>query len=99
MKSKRVVIVGCGVVALCSAYPALKRGFSITLVERESPGGNNRSTGNAWMIVPSHFSPAENRVHGVIRISSVILGSIGILPCRGEIYPANLPFQPVQSGK
>jgi D-amino-acid dehydrogenase len=57
MKSKRVVIVGGGVIALCSAYYALKRGFSVTLVERESAGGDNCSMGNAGMVVPSHFIP------------------------------------------
>lgn len=57
VKSKRLVIVGGGVIALCSAYYALKRGFSVTLVERESAGGDNCSMGNAGMIVPSHFIP------------------------------------------
>jgi D-amino-acid dehydrogenase len=49
-----VVIVGGGVIGLCSAYYALKRGFSVTVVER---GGDNCSLGNAGMIVPSHFIP------------------------------------------
>ena len=54
MDSERVVIVGGGVIGLCSAYYALKRGFSVTVVER---GGDNCSLGNAGMIVPSHFIP------------------------------------------
>ena len=53
----RVVIVGGGVIGLCSAYYALKRGFSVTVVEREAAGGDNCSMGNAGMIVPSHFTP------------------------------------------
>ena len=57
MKTVRVVVVGGGVIGLCSAYYALKRGFSVTVVERESEGGDNCSTGNAGMIVPSHFTP------------------------------------------
>ena len=36
MDSKRVVIVGGGVIGLCSAYYALKRGFPVTLIEREA---------------------------------------------------------------
>ncbi|MBB5350327.1 D-amino-acid dehydrogenase [Haloferula luteola] len=57
MDSKRVCIVGGGVVGLCSAYYALKRGYSVTMVQREPEGGDNCSMGNAGMIVPSHFVP------------------------------------------
>lgn len=57
MKTGQVVIVGGGVIGLCSAYYALKRGFSVILIEREAAGGDNCSMGNAGMIVPSHFTP------------------------------------------
>ncbi len=57
MKTERVVIVGGGVIGLCSAYYALKRGFAVTVIEREAAGGDNCSMGNAGMIVPSHFTP------------------------------------------
>ena len=57
MKSERVVIVGGGVIGLCAAYYALKRGFPVTLIEREAAGADNCSMGNAGMIVPSHFTP------------------------------------------
>jgi D-amino-acid dehydrogenase len=57
MNPERVVIVGGGVIGLCSAYFALKRGFAVTVVERGQPGGDNCSMGNAGMIVPSHFIP------------------------------------------
>jgi D-amino-acid dehydrogenase len=57
MKPNQVVIVGGGVIGLCSAYYALKRGFSVTVIERETAGGDNCSMGNAGMIVPSHFTP------------------------------------------
>ena len=57
METDRVVIIGGGVIGLCSAYYALKRGFAVTVIEREAPGGDNCSMGNAGMIVPSHFIP------------------------------------------
>ncbi|MES2439101.1 MAG: FAD-dependent oxidoreductase [Verrucomicrobiota bacterium] len=57
MQSDRVVIVGGGVIGLCSAYYALKRGLQVTVIEREAAGGDNCSMGNAGMIVPSHFTP------------------------------------------
>ncbi len=54
MNSGKTIIVGGGVIGLCSAYYALKRGLDVTIVER---GGDNCSLGNAGMIVPSHFIP------------------------------------------
>jgi D-amino-acid dehydrogenase len=57
MDGKRVIIVGGGVIGLCSAYYSLKRGFAVTLIEREAAGADNCSMGNAGMIVPSHFTP------------------------------------------
>jgi D-amino-acid dehydrogenase len=55
--NNRVIVLGGGVIGLCSAYYALQRGMDVTLVERELPGGDNCSMGNAGMIVPSHFIP------------------------------------------
>ncbi len=57
MTRNQVVIVGGGVIGLCSAYYALKRGFAVTVIEREAAGADNCSMGNAGMIVPSHFTP------------------------------------------
>lgn len=54
---KRIVIVGNGIIGLCSAYYALKRGYAVTVIERNGEGGDCCSLGNAGMIVPSHFIP------------------------------------------
>lgn len=51
------MIVGGGVIGLCAAYYALKRGFPVTVIERGEIGADNCSMGNAGMIVPSHFIP------------------------------------------
>ena len=53
----RVIVLGGGVIGLCSAYYALQRGLAVTVIERETAGGDNCSMGNAGMIVPSHFIP------------------------------------------
>jgi D-amino-acid dehydrogenase len=55
--SKRVVIIGGGVIGLCSAYYALQRGWSVTVIERAASERDGCSYGNAGMIVPSHFVP------------------------------------------
>jgi len=51
-----ITIIGAGIMGLCSAYYLVKEGFKVTLLEQ----GNltdNCSSGNAGMIVPSHFIP------------------------------------------
>ena len=50
-------MVGSGVVGLCVALFCLRRGFAVTLVDRESRQRRGCSFGNAGMIVPSHFVP------------------------------------------
>ncbi len=55
--SKRIVIVGGGVIGLCVAYYALQRGHRVTVLERGAADHDSCSLGNAGMIVPSHFTP------------------------------------------
>src|SRR5712692_10392151 len=55
--SKSILVVGGGVVGLCTAYYALQKGHRVTLVEREAPDHDCCSLGNAGLIVPSHFVP------------------------------------------
>ncbi|HEY7642153.1 MAG TPA: FAD-dependent oxidoreductase [Steroidobacteraceae bacterium] len=54
---KHVLICGAGAVGLCSALYLRERGYEVTVVERDSAGGEGCSFGNAGMIVPSHFTP------------------------------------------
>jgi D-amino-acid dehydrogenase len=53
----RVVVVGAGVVGLCTAYYCARRGFRVTLVERNGERRDGCSHGNAGMLVSSHFVP------------------------------------------
>ncbi|HZT41719.1 MAG TPA: FAD-dependent oxidoreductase [Chthonomonadaceae bacterium] len=55
--SKRIVIVGAGVIGLCTAYYALEKGHRVTVLERGGPDHDCCSLGNAGMVVPSHFMP------------------------------------------
>jgi len=54
---EHVVIVGGGVVGLCTAYYCARRGFRVTLVERNGAERDGCSYGNAGMLVASHFVP------------------------------------------
>jgi D-amino-acid dehydrogenase len=55
--SRRVLIVGGGVLGLSTAHYALRRGFEVTLLERGTPQDLGCSFGNSGLIVPSHFVP------------------------------------------
>jgi D-amino-acid dehydrogenase len=55
--AKRIVIVGGGVIGLCTAYYALQKGHRVTVLERGRPDHDGCSLGNAGMVVPSHFLP------------------------------------------
>ena len=54
---KSVVILGQGIMGLCTAYYAAQRGFEVTVIDRQPIPQNGCSYGNAGMIVPSHFIP------------------------------------------
>lgn len=55
--SKHVVVIGAGVVGLCSAHELLARGFRVTVLEKENNPVTGCSYGNGGIVVPSHFVP------------------------------------------
>lgn len=55
--TKRVLIVGGGIVGLSTAHYALRKGLEVILLERGTPQDAGCSIGNAGMIVPSHLVP------------------------------------------
>ena len=54
---KNILIIGSGVIGLSTAYFCAKRGYRVTLVDRNPKERDGCSFGNAGMIVPSHFVP------------------------------------------
>jgi D-amino-acid dehydrogenase len=55
--TKRVVVLGSGVIGLSVAYYAAQRGWQVTVIDRNPARRDGCSFGNAGMIVPSHFVP------------------------------------------
>ncbi|BDS06425.1 amino acid dehydrogenase [Oceaniferula spumae] len=56
-ETDRVIVVGAGVIGLCSAYSLLKAGRPVTVIDRDAETKTSCSYGNAGMVVPSHFIP------------------------------------------
>jgi len=53
---KNIVIIGGGIIGLCSAYYLAKEGHQVTVIDK-SDMKDGCSYGNAGMIVPSHIIP------------------------------------------
>ena len=64
--SKRIVIIGGGVVGLCIAYYCSRKGHRVTLLERGGPERDGCSFANAGMVVPSHVIPLASP--GMVRL-------------------------------
>jgi D-amino-acid dehydrogenase len=56
MSNKKVIVVGAGIVGLCTAYYLQKKGIEVTVIDN-TDGTNNCSYGNAGYISPSHMVP------------------------------------------
>lgn len=56
-----VVVIGGGVVGVCSALELVRRGAQVTLLERGPRLASGCSEGNAGLICPSHAEPLATR--------------------------------------
>ncbi len=54
---KEVIVIGGGIIGLCSAYYLAKEGISVTVLDKSDMSESGCSYGNAGMIVPSHVMP------------------------------------------
>ena len=64
--SKRVLIVGGGIIGLSIAYYASRKGHRVTLLERNGANRDGCSFVNAGMVVPSHMVPLASP--GMVRL-------------------------------
>src|SRR5687767_8802654 len=55
--AKHVIVIGAGVIGLCTAYYCARHGHRVTVIDRNPEQRDGCSFGNAGMIVPSHFVP------------------------------------------
>lgn len=86
----RVIVVGAGIVGLCTAWHLARGGAEVTVVDRAGPG-EGTSSGNAGAI--SQGSVAPLAMPGVLRqVPGMLLDRKGALTIPPAAWPAALPW-------
>jgi D-amino-acid dehydrogenase len=88
----RVVVIGGGVVGLAAAMELLRDGHSVTIVEPESPGGEQAASyGNGTLLNPSSVIPMSSP--GLWRkVPGYLMDPLGPLTIRWSYLPRMLPW-------
>jgi D-amino-acid dehydrogenase len=90
-KKLKVGIIGAGIQGVCNALFLQKKGFQVTLFDREEPGSQAASYGNA-----GHFSPYAsvpvNRPDILADVPSMLLSSTGPLALKWNYVPKMIPW-------
>ena len=86
----RIGVIGAGIQGVCSALFLQKKGFQVTLFDRDEPG-NSATYGNA-----GHFSPYAsvplNRPDVLTDVPSMLLSSRGPLALKWNYVPKMIPW-------
>ncbi len=91
MKKFRIGIIGSGIQGVCTALFLQKKGYEVTLFDREEPGSMAASYGNA-----GHFSPYAsiplNRPDILTDVPAMLLSSTGPLALKWNYVPKMIPW-------
>ncbi len=92
MESKiKIGIIGAGIQGLSNALFLQKKGFNVTIFDRDEPGSPTASYGNA-----GHFSPYAsvplNRPDVLTDIPAMLLSSVGPLALKWNYVPKMIPW-------
>ena len=86
-----VGVIGAGIQGVCISLSLIKKGFRVTLIDRDDPGKDSASYGNA-----GHFSPYAsvpmNRPDVLLDVPSMLLGSTGPLSLKWNYVPRMIPW-------
>ncbi len=84
-------VIGAGIQGVCISLCLIKKGFKVTLIDRDDPGKNSASYGNA-----GHFSPyaslSMNRPDILIDVPAMLLSSSGPLALKWNYVPKMIPW-------
>ena len=86
-----VGVIGAGIQGVCISLHLIKKGFKVTLIDRDDPGKHSASYGNA-----GHFSPYAslqmNRPDILADIPAMLLSSTGPLSLKWNYVPKMIPW-------
>ncbi len=87
----KIGIVGAGIQGVSNALFLQKKGFEVTLFDRDNPGSPVASYGNA-----GHFSPyaslSLNRIDVLSDVPAMLLSSTGPLALKWNYVPKMIPL-------
>ena len=90
-KKLNIGIVGAGIQGISNALFLQKKGFNVTIVDRDEPGSPAASYGNA-----GHFSPyaslSLNTTDVLADVPDMLLSSTGPLALKWNYVPKMLPW-------
>ena len=86
-----VGVIGAGIQGICISLCLIKKGFRVTLIDRNDPGKDSASYGNA-----GHFSPyasvPTNRPDILLDVPSMLINSKGPLSLKWNYVPKMIPW-------
>ena len=84
-------VIGAGIQGVCISLCLIEKGFKVTLIDRDEPGKESASYGNA-----GHFSPYAsmpfNRPDVLVDVPSMLLSSTGPLALKWNYIPKMIPW-------
>ena len=90
-KNIKIGIVGAGIQGISNALFLQKKGFNVTIFDRDNLGAQTASYGNA-----GHFSPyaslSLNRTDVLADIPAMLLSSTGPLALKWNYVPKMIPW-------
>ena len=90
-KRSSVGIIGAGIQGVCVGLNLIKKGYTVTLIDRDDPGQTSASYGNA-----GHFSPYAsvpiNRPDILTDVPSMLLNTTGPLALKWNYVPKMIPW-------
>ena len=86
-----VGIIGAGIQGVCISLYLIKKGYKVTLLDRDEPAQHSASYGNA-----GHFSPyasvTNNRPDILLDVPAMLLSSTGPLALKWNYVPKMIPW-------
>ena len=90
-KKLKIGIIGAGIQGVCNALFLQKKGYEVTLFDKDEPGNHSASYGNA-----GHFSPYAsiplNRPDILTDVPAMLLSSSGPLALKWNYVPKMIPW-------